>query len=186
MTWSLDLHLGWLNGWIPVALLGLTDVIIFALFPRDVDKRLFDRSGWPRRTVYFTLVSKLFALACLSVLCFSTIKFDGFLFTVSTVIVLLGLLGVLIALINFKNAPTDQLATKGLYRISRHPQIVMASLVLLGACLMVGSWTALILFIMARIFGHFSLIAEEQICIKAYGQPYHKYMEKVPRYLFFF
>ncbi len=186
MTWSLGLRLDWLNGWIPVALLGLTDVIIFALFPKDVDKRLFDRSGWPRRTVYFTLVSKLFALACLSFLSFSPIKFNGFLFIVSTIFVLLGLLGVLIALLNFKNAPPDQPVITGLYQISRHPQIVTSSLVILGACLMVGSWIALILLLLARIFGHASLIAEEQICLEIYGQPYRQYLEKVPRYLFFF
>jgi len=39
------MELGWLNGWLMLALLGLTDGVLFLLFPREVVARLFDRSG---------------------------------------------------------------------------------------------------------------------------------------------
>ena len=181
-----DPHIGWLNGWIPIALLGLTDGIVFLLFPRDVVQRLFDRSGWPKKKVILTVISKVVALGCLILLIFSPIKSYSFLFPLGLSIVVLGLVGMVVALINFKNTPPGEPVSRGIYKISRHPQIVMSSLVLLGACMMVGSWAALILLISARVLGHFSILAEEQVCLKTYGQDYRKYMDQVPRYFLFF
>ena len=45
MEFMPHLEIGWLNGWLAVVLLGLTEGIFFLVFPREVVKRLFDRSG---------------------------------------------------------------------------------------------------------------------------------------------
>ena len=42
MEWMPELSIGWLNGWIPLALLALTDGILFLIFPKEVVARLFD------------------------------------------------------------------------------------------------------------------------------------------------
>jgi protein-S-isoprenylcysteine O-methyltransferase Ste14 len=75
---------------------------------------------------------------------------------------------------------------RGLYRISRHPQIVMASVALLGGAIAVGSWAVILALAVARVFGHFSIVAEEEVCLEMYGASYQKYMRGVPRYFLFF
>jgi len=186
MEWMPSSNLGWLNGWIPLALLALTDTCVFLLFPKKVVKRLFDRSGWSKRQVTFTMIGKLLALGCLVILFFTPLKIPSILFPLGMLVVLLGLFGMLIALFNFKNTPQDEPVSHGLYKISRHPQIVMSSLVILGACIAIGSWSALLLLFLARLFSHFSILAEEEICLKHYGEAYRDYMQQVPRYFLFF
>jgi protein-S-isoprenylcysteine O-methyltransferase Ste14 len=75
---------------------------------------------------------------------------------------------------------------KGLYKISRHPQIVSLFIIFFGICLAIGSWAALIALILSRILQHYGLLAEEEVCLEQYGESYRKYLEEVPRYFVFF
>jgi protein-S-isoprenylcysteine O-methyltransferase Ste14 len=62
----------------------------------------------------------------------------------------------------------------------------MSSVVLLGACIAIGSWPALVMLVAARLLSHLGIVAEEEICLKQYGQPYRTYLERTPRYLVLF
>lgn len=180
------LSLGWLNGWLAVLLLGLTDSILFLVFPKDVVRRLFNRSGWSQEQRVFTIAGKLCAFVCLVLLTLTPLKIDQPVFVIGIVLVVTGLAGLAKALFDFKNTSVDMPVTRGLYKVSRHPQIVMSSVVLLGACIAIGSWSALILFAVARLLSHLGIIAEEEICLKQYGEPYRIYLKQVPRYFVFF
>ena len=180
------LEIGWLNGWLPLALLSLTDGILFLLFPRQVVTRLFDRSGWSQRQVVFTVIGKLSALACLVLVVFTPLKVGSPVFIVGTVLIALGLIGLVKALFDFRNTPLDQPVTRGIYRFSRHPQIFMTSVLLLGTCIAIGSWPALFMLIAARVFSHLGILAEEEACLKQYGDAYRAYVNRVPRYFVFF
>jgi len=186
MEWMPDLRIGWLNGWIPLGLLALTDGILFLVFPKEVVARLFDRSGWTQRQVVFTVIGKLCALGCLALLIFTPLKIGSAVFVIGTVVVALGLIGLAKALFDFRNTPANEPVTSGMYRISRHPQIVMSSVVLLGACIAIGSWPAVLMLAAARVLSHFGILAEEEVCLKQYGDSYRVYMERVPRYFVFF
>lgn len=105
---------------------------------------------------------------------------------IGTILAVLGLTGVTVAVFNFKNTPLDQPVTSGVYKISRHPMFLMQSLPTLGACIAVGSWIALFVLILTKIPAHFLNIAEEESCIRKYGDLYREYMKRVPRYFFFF
>jgi len=94
----------------------------------------------------------------------------------------LGLAGFVIALFNFKNAPLDQPVTRGLYRISRHPQQLMFFISFLGICVAIGSWLALFIQIVSSLFLHSRILAEEKACLERYGDSYRDYMKRVPRY----
>jgi protein-S-isoprenylcysteine O-methyltransferase Ste14 len=180
------LSFGWLNGWIFLVLLALTDGILFLVFPKRVVTRLFDRSGWSQMQVIFTVVGKLCALICLIFIIFTPFKIGFSVFVIGAVVTTMGLVGLAKALFDFNNTPVDELVTRGMYRISRHPQIVMSSVVLLGACIAIGSWAALLLLVAARVFSHLGILAEEEVCLKQYGDSYRVYMERVPRYFVFF
>jgi protein-S-isoprenylcysteine O-methyltransferase Ste14 len=101
-------------------------------------------------------------------------------------LIALGLIGLVKALFDFRNTPLDQPVTRGIYRVSRHPQIFMTSVVLLGTCIAIGSWIALFMLIAARVFSHLGILAEEEACLKQYGDAYRAYMNRVPRYFVFF
>jgi len=113
------LRIGWLNGWLPLGALVLTEGILFLVFPKEVVTRLFDRSGWSQRQVVFTVLGKLVALICLVLIVGTPLKIGSAVFVIGMIIVGLGLIGLAKALFDFKNTPLDQPVTRGIYRISR-------------------------------------------------------------------
>jgi protein-S-isoprenylcysteine O-methyltransferase Ste14 len=179
------LRLGWLNGWLFLAALSLTDAITFRLFPKAVVERLFDRSGWSREQVAFTVIGKLIALISLVLIALTPLKLGQPVLVIGVGSSALGLAGLVWALISFRDTPVDQPVTIGLYRISRHPQIVMSFVVLAGACLAVGSWTALAIQIVSHLFTHLGILGEEDVCTRRYGDSYRAYLRRVPRYFVF-
>ncbi len=180
-----ELSLGWSNGWIALALLVLTDSILFLSFPKPVVARLWDRSRWSRKQRIYTVIGKLISLGGLILIVFTPLKLGTPVFVVGAVVALIGLAGVITSVVDFAATPLDQPVTRGLYRISRHPQVVAAGLVLLGSSIAIGSWAAVILWAAGHIFGHWGILAEEEACLKQYGDPYRQYLNCVPRYLFF-
>jgi protein-S-isoprenylcysteine O-methyltransferase Ste14 len=181
-----DLSLGWLNGWITPVLLAFIDAVLFRSFPKPVVARLWDRSQWSRKQRIFTVIGKLISLGGLILLAFTPLKLGAPVFIAGAVIVLAGLAAVIKSVVDFGLTPLDQPVTRGLYRISRHPQVVGAGLVLLGASIAIGSWAAVILWALGHLFGHWGILAEEEACLKQYGEPYHQYLQSVPRYLLLF
>ena len=180
------LKIGWLNGWLVIVLLGVTEGILFLVFPKEVVRRLWDRSGWNQKQQAFTIAGKLCALACLVLLTLTPLKIGSLVFVVGVILTTLGLLGLIKALFDFKNTPLYEPVTQGLYLLSRHPQIVMSSLVILGGCIAIGSWLAVAFWAVARLLEHFGIVAEEEICLKQYGEAYRTYLNGVPRYFVFF
>lgn len=180
-----NFELGWLNGWIPLAFLALTDGIIFLTFYKQVFRHLLDQSGWSNVQVKFMVIGKLFALMCLLSLFFSPLKINSAVFPIGIFFILIGLIELTISLFNFRHTPPNKLATKDFYKISRHPQIISSNLVILEACFAVDSWSALLILLFARIFGQFCVLTEEAVCSEVYGHEYHAYMQEIPRYFVF-
>jgi protein-S-isoprenylcysteine O-methyltransferase Ste14 len=180
------LKLGWLNGGLLLALLVLIDGILFLAFQKGVVTRLFDRSGWTRRQQVLTILGKLLALAVVFMIIFTPLKLGSSTFIVGLGLVVLGLITLVKALTDFRSTPPDLPATHGIYSFTRHPQNLASSVVILGCTIAIGSWLALITFVVARILLHANLVAEEEVCLREYGEVYRDYMTRVPRYLFFF
>jgi protein-S-isoprenylcysteine O-methyltransferase Ste14 len=178
-------HLGWLNGWLLLSLLVLTDIVLFLAFQSKVVKRLFDRSGWTRRQKILTVIGKMLALFLIVIIIMTPLKLGSPVLIIGCVLVALGLVGLIKALFDFKSAPTGQPATRGIYRITRHPQIMAASLVLLGTTVAIGSWSGLIVLLISRILLNANLVAEEEVCLRAFGSVYQEYLDHTPRYILF-
>jgi protein-S-isoprenylcysteine O-methyltransferase Ste14 len=181
-----DLEFGLLNGWILLGFHVLIQGSLMLIFPKDVNVRLLDRSNWSMMQRLFLILGKIFSLACLIFIILTPLKFDSVLFFIGILIYAAGLTGLVISMFNFRNTPQDSLVTSGLYRISRHPQIVSLFFLFTGMSLAIGSWIALLTLIMSRALQHISILAEEEACIHQYGESYRNYMRQVPRYLLFF
>jgi len=180
------LKVGWLNGWIPFVVLVLTEAIMLRVVPRKAVARLFDRSTWSRRQAAFTAIGKAFSLVCIVLVVLTPLKIGTTLFFIGMALYALALLGLIVAIADFGMTPADQPVTKRLYRISRHPQIVMLTVAFLGMCLAIGSWAALLALLLSRLLQHYGILAEEEACLAQYGESYRAYMEQVPRYFLFF
>lgn len=180
------LKIGWINGWILLAFELLIQGFLLLVFPKDVVTRLFDRSGWGDKQRNFTILGKLFSLACLVLIVLTPLKINLSTFMIGMILYAIGLAGLAVAMFNFKDTPLDQPVTKGVYKISRHPQIVALFFIFSGICFAIGSWAALFTLILSKLFQHFGILAEEEICLKQYGESYRVYMKQIPRYLLFF
>jgi protein-S-isoprenylcysteine O-methyltransferase Ste14 len=177
------LQLGWLNGWIPYVVLVLVEGALLRLFPDEVRARLLDRSLWTKKQATITAVGKLFSLACIVLVVLTPLKTASLTFYVGMVIYTLGLAGLIVALSNFRSTPLGEPVSAGLYRVSRHPQLLALFVAFLGMTLAIGSWTALVMLVVSRVIQHYSILAEEQACLEQYGESYREYMRRVPRYL---
>jgi protein-S-isoprenylcysteine O-methyltransferase Ste14 len=179
------LEIGLLNGWILLAIEFIIQGSLLLAFPKAVVSRLFDRSGWNKKQRFYTVLGKLFSLICLVLIVTTSLKFGTRLFIAGMVLYALGIVGLVVAMFNFKNTPLNQPVTGGIYRFSRHPQIVSLFFVFLGICIAINSWPALYALLLSKLFQHFSILAEEEVCLKQYGEPYRIFMKRVPRYFFF-
>lgn len=178
------LKIGWLNGWILICFLYLIFGIFLLTFPKDVVSRLYnyDRSSWSKTQRAFYVIGKLLALVCLFLIIFTPLKIGANIFIPGIILFALGLTGFIIALFNFKNTPLDQPVSRGLYRISRHPQVLMLFIMSIGICIAIGSWLVLFIMIVSSLFLHFRDLAEEETCLERYGDSYRAYTKLVPRY----
>jgi protein-S-isoprenylcysteine O-methyltransferase Ste14 len=175
------LQIGWLNGWILLAVEFLIEGFLLLVFPKDVVSRLFDRSSWTKKQKILTIVGKVFSLLCLILIVLTPLKVHSFLFIPGLVLYVVGIIGLVVAMLNFRNTPLDKPVTKGIYKISRHPQIFSLFTLFLGICFTIGSWPALITLFLSKLFQHFGILGEEEACLKKYGQSYNNYMKRIPR-----
>ncbi len=182
MELSPQLQVGWLNGWLLLAVFFLVYGIILLIFPKDVVQRLSDRSGWTRKQRFFSTLGFPFALAGIILTIFSPLKLGQPFSVLGLVLYSLGLIRFVVSLFNFKNAPLDRPVTDGLYRVSRNPQWLSFVLVLLGIGFAVGSWIVVILFSVRIVVNHFRILGEEEACLQQYGDDYREYIKRVPRY----
>ena len=114
------------------------------------------------------------------------LKIGDVVFLIGISMYSVGLIGFVIALVNFKNTPVDQPVTGGLYKVSRHPQQLTASVSFLGTGIAIGSWIAFTVMILGVIGAHYKILAEEEACLEKYGQSYESYRKHIPRYFLFF
>jgi protein-S-isoprenylcysteine O-methyltransferase Ste14 len=180
------LELGLLNGWILLIIEFMIEGGLLLVFPKDVVARLLDRSGWSTKQRVFTILGKVFSLVCLILIALTPLQINSGLFIVGIVLYVIGLVGLAVAMVNYKDTPLGQPVLMGVYKFSRHPQIVSVTIVFVGICLAVGSWLAFFTLVLSRGLQHFGILAEEEVCLKRYGESYRAYMEKVPRYFLFF
>lgn len=186
MTLLPRLGIGWLNGWVLLVVYGVVFGAVVRSFPKDVVARLYDRSNWTRTQRILTTIGKVLSTILFVLVAFSPLRIGRPVFAIGSALFVIGLVGVVVALFNFKDAQPGHPASAGLYRISRNPQWVMLVLVFVGGCLAVGSWAALSVFGMAVVCYHFRILAEERSCLLLYGEAYRDYLARVPRYFLFF
>ena len=181
-----NLGIGLFNGWILIVLFFGAYGTMLIFFPKNAIARLYDQSGQRKYQLIRRLFGVILVLFLFILVILTPLKIGDGVFLTGISIYSLGLVGFIIALINFKNTPVDQPVTNGLYRISRHPQQLTVSVSFLGISIAIGSWSAFAFMILGVIVAHIKILAEEKACLEQYGELYKNYMEHIPRYFLFF
>ena len=181
-----ELALGWVNGWVPLLAFYVVFGLLLLIFPRSVVERLYDRTGWTESQKAITAFGKIFIFAWFLLVVFSPMKIATREFYLGIALFVIGTLGMVVALVNYRLSPLDKPITEGLYLISRNPQVLTIFIAFFGISLAIGSWLGILLLIIGGYFSHVRVLAEEEACLKQYGDSYRRYMERVPRYFVFF
>jgi protein-S-isoprenylcysteine O-methyltransferase Ste14 len=75
------------------------------------------------------------------------------------------------------------LLKSGPYRVTRNPQLVGFSLVVLGCAVLWPSWYALGWAVLYGMMAHLMVMTEEEHLLAAFGEEYTRYCRRVPRYV---
>jgi protein-S-isoprenylcysteine O-methyltransferase Ste14 len=73
--------------------------------------------------------------------------------------------------------------TKGLYRYSRNPMYVTQFVMFIGVGIACVSWVFLLFTIVYTTFSAILVTSEEKHCLEQYGDSYHEYMKRTPRWI---
>jgi protein-S-isoprenylcysteine O-methyltransferase Ste14 len=178
--------MGWLNGWIPVAVFYGFFFYLLKIFPQETVDRLYDDAGWNLEIARPARIGLPFALAAMILILFTPLKFGQPIFWIGLILAILGQIGFISSLHSFNITPLNEPVRHGLYNISRNPQWVTFAMVMIGFSFMVGSWTVLALLMVRVVMNHFRILGEERALEEQYGDSYRAYLESSPRYLIFF
>ncbi len=185
MVFFPTLGIGWVFGWIFLCVWYAIQGLSLLIVPKDVRDRLFefDRSSWTKGQRASFATGKMLGLAFLIVIVLTPINIGSPEFLIGLSVFAIGLLGLVISIHNFQKTPLENPVAIGLYKYSRHPQLVMLLVIGIGLSLALSSWFLLVLRFASFGFQHSGVIAEENECVRRFGDSYKEYLERVPRYL---
>lgn len=174
-----------LNGWLPLFIFYISFGIFLFFSPRNVVKRLYDRSGWTFRDRFISAIAKLFAFPLLAIIIISPIQINTLLFLPGVIIYCIGFIGFFSALSTYSLTPQNTIVTTGIYRYSRNPQIVSIFVVYVGIACLIAIPEYFIFLIPLALQAQHRIILEEKSMINVCEDEYLRYMEEVPRYFSF-
>jgi len=77
---------------------------------------------------------------------------------------------------------TTALVDGGIYAIVRHPQGGVAGLLInLGVMLVARHWSTIVLGAISMALTYIDTFNQDRTCIDKFGEPYRRYMQRVPR-----
>jgi len=158
-------------------------VIMFA------DKNVRDRSHIPpeaRRNVLernISVIGNLIWLLALIYSVFLPLQLDTNWFYLGFSVFIIGVIFLSTATLSFVTAPIDELITKGIYQISRHPMYLATFFICLGSGIATASWMFIALSLIVALCFRQEALMEERHCLEQYGGVYEEYMDSVPRWL---
>ena len=95
----------------------------------------------------------------------------------------IGLVTLVSASLAVAGTPKDKPFTSGVYRFSRHPMYFSMILVYLGVSIAGASWLFFVITIITFFLQRYQMIKEEKFCCSNFGDIYHEYMDKTPRWI---
>ena len=101
---------------------------------------------------------------------------------IGLIVFVIGLIVLVAATMSFMTTPVDELITKGIYQVSRHPMYLSTFLICMGTGIATVSWIFMLLSLLMAYCFRGEALLEERICLEQYGSEYQDYMKKIPRW----
>ncbi len=181
-----ELRFGLYNGWIFFVFYLAVFIVVMSTCSKKVRTRLYDRKGWTKTQITFTVVGKMFSFVNIVMILSARLKMGTDAFMIGVTLYSVGLTGLVVAVINYRDSPLGEPITTGVYKISRNPQMIALYTLFAGMILVIGSWINLIFLGISITCSHFSILGEEKRLTEQYGGSYLEYKRKVPRYFLAF
>ncbi len=177
-------EIGLLNAWI----FTVVDALTIPVFLRIVKNRQSPSlekamAGMSRVEKIILYASKAMFVPVLIYSIFVPLKLGTMWFYLGLPITLIGLIAGVMVLVNWATTPPDEPVTRGLYRYSRHPMYVAASVMYVGLGIACASWVFLLFAVVFTVVSFVYADAEEQLTLEMYGDSYREYMNRTPRYI---
>lgn len=174
-------RLGLLNAW----LLCIPLLIAFAVgaLNKDLAKRMSDMTGYDTREKFFTVSASLAPYPFMIATVWTPFTFIKPLLYGGLAVYAIGVVSFIATLRVFATTPLDKPFSDSVYRVSRNPLYVSATLIFFGICLVTTNLVLLANLVILVVLQHFMILAEERVCKEKYGATYVRYMKTVPRYL---
>jgi protein-S-isoprenylcysteine O-methyltransferase Ste14 len=160
-------------------------IVIFVLGPIILGKREHEESSSVTKkaktagNLYFPIMLLSYAYSI-----FLPLKLDTAWFVLGLLIYLPVMLFLIIGFLNLATTPVNELATRGVYGISRNPLYFGEVLVGISIGIACLSWVFLLFSIAKFLSIHIYVVgAEEPFLIEKYGDAYRKYMNRTPRWI---
>ena len=77
---------------------------------------------------------------------------------------------------------TRVVVDQGLYSIARHPQYLGYIFLACGFALLSQHWVVVLLAAVGVMFFYYQAVREERYCLAQLGEPYERYLRRVPRF----
>jgi protein-S-isoprenylcysteine O-methyltransferase Ste14 len=111
------------------------------------------------------------------------IRLDTLLAISGFAIYLIGFVFYSAAWIIIAKSERGKVFTRGPFRFSRHPVYLSSAVQFIGAGFISQSWFFLGLSLLVGISHMLNALAEEKICLEAFGEEYRRYMIHTPRWI---
>ncbi|KPK80660.1 MAG: hypothetical protein AMS27_16480 [Bacteroides sp. SM23_62_1] len=184
MFFLTDFKIGFWNAWIFMSAFLIQMLVIFF-----VDKRVRERSHISfklrrnRLERYASILGNIIWFLALAYSVFLPLRTGTIWFYTGLVVFMTGLSLLTFATYNFIATPVDQLITKGVYSISRHPMYLATFLICAGAGFASGSLLFVSLSIIMSFCFYQEAVIEERYCLDRYGSAYREYQKKTSRFI---
>jgi len=153
-----------------------------------VDKHIREKSHVPaeakrsKSEKYAGIIGNTVCFLALGYSVFLPLQPGTFWFNAGLAVFIAGSIVLATATANFITTPAEQMITRGMYQLSRHPMYLATFLIYLGTGLATLSWLFMLLSLVMILCFHREALVEEKYCLDKYGDAYREYMGRVPRW----
>jgi len=172
------------NAWI-LCVPFLVPAFLIGALRKDIAKRMSDMTGYKGKEKIVTIAASLAPYPFMITTVWTPFTSLKSLLIAGLILYCAGIGAFYATIYVFATTSSDKPLSAGVYRFSRNPMYVSATLVFFGICTVTLNLLLLACLIIIIVLQHFMILAEERICNLKYGKAYQEYFQNVPRYLIF-
>ncbi len=179
--WKIEFCFGLMNGWWFLLFFLIFNIILMKCFPLHYRIRILKlpdfSNGKLLGIAYAACLNGAFVYSA-----FVSVKWHTIWFLIGLILFSLSACFFTNSLFHYANTDPSRPVTTGIYKYTRNPQQIFAALMWIGVGIATTSFIIILLCVLQLILAYPTFKAQEEYCLKQYGDEYRKYMKTVSRY----